>query len=218
MTNGQNTITFNSMENQSIYCEHCGASLRQRWDRITAGEAEFLIKFRDLIIQKGENLVNVPVEMYLSKVEYTDFQKLRFHALIAKHKEDGRHKRGWWVLTRRGNQFVKGEIQIPEKVRVFRNRITGYSENNVDIQTVLKTEPYWDNQDTIEFEVASEDVITDTTAQIVKKKKRLKKGQVPCPSCGEVLKKGADISDEKDGAVNVKYYYKCLSCGYRKDL
>lgn len=193
-------------------CEHCGASLNQRWDRITAGEVEFLIRFRDLIIANNKNLVNVPHEMKLSNVEYSDFQKLRYHALIAKYKEDGKCKRGWWVLTHRGNLFIKGELKIAEKVRIFRNRITGYSEELVTAAQVLETDPYWDNQDTIVFEGAGQDVIDDSKAEVIKKKRKKNDNKTYC-KCGGVMKKGFDMEENDDGSVRVKNYMKCIQCG-----
>lgn len=199
------------------HCEHCGASLRQRWDRITPGEVEFLIKFRDLVIANNKNLINVPKEMNLSNVEYSDFQKLRYHALIAKHKEDGAAKRGWWVLTHRGNQFVKGEIQIPEKVRVFRNRITGYSDYLVDIKKVMQTDPYWDTKDTITFEPADQETIDTSKAEVIKtKKKKYKKGTELCYRCQVPMKRGMETKEgDTPNSMKVRNFLVCPKCGYK---
>jgi hypothetical protein len=58
------------------------------------------------------------------------------------------------LLTKRGNQFCKGLIQIPEKVGTFRNIIRKKSMEVVGINDVLKGNdlPYWDKVDEYGFE------------------------------------------------------------------
>ena len=59
-------------------------------------------------------------------MEYNNFQKLRFHGLVA-HADENK-KSGYWLLTSRAGKFLRGEITIPKKVKTFRNRVIEHSE------------------------------------------------------------------------------------------
>lgn len=132
-------------------CPHCGASMKMYWHRLNSGLVHALVKVYTRVVEKNENKVSKK-ELNLTHSEYGNFQKLRFHALIAKYKENGQWVRGTWLLTHRGAQFLRGEIQIPRKVQTFRNKITAYDEEYVTVTDVIKERPYWDTAETfIEF-------------------------------------------------------------------
>ena len=129
-------------------CPHCGAKMQDYWQRLSPGLVNTLIKFRQAVLIKRENKVHVPKEVEFTKNEYKNFQKLRYHALVAKVKDkQGNRVSAYWLITRRGNQFCKGEISIPEKVKTFRNKIIEYGENKVNIAQVVESVPYWDQKD-----------------------------------------------------------------------
>lgn len=138
-------------------CPHCGASMRKNWYELTAGHVNALIKIHARVIEKGENKVSVPKEVPMTKVEYTVYQKLHFHALIAKVRENGRTKKGWYLITRRGADFLRGNIQIPDAVQSFRDHITAYSDNYVTVTDVLQSTPYWGDYENIRYEIAEND-------------------------------------------------------------
>lgn len=126
-----------SVENNC--CETCGAKLMGRWERLTPGLVRALIKFKREICARGRNDINPNRECKsMTHTELANFQKLRFHALVAKVKVDGAHVSGHWLLTGRGNQFLHGE-RIPLKVFIFRNKIEERSEETVDIREVLRS-------------------------------------------------------------------------------
>jgi hypothetical protein len=75
--------------------------------------------------------------------------------MVAKCRdEDGKRIGGKWLLTRRGNRFCKGLIEVPQKVGTFRNVIRKKSLEFVSIGKVLSNEelPKWDSIETMEFE------------------------------------------------------------------
>jgi hypothetical protein len=122
--------------------------MQDYWQRLSPGLVNTLIKFRQAVLRKRENKVHVPKEVEFTKNEYNNFQKLRYHALVAKVKDkQGNRVSAYWLITRRGNQFCKGEISIPEKVKTFRNKITEYGEKKVNIAQVVESVPYWDQKD-----------------------------------------------------------------------
>jgi hypothetical protein len=123
-------------------CPHCGAKMYQYWHKLTPILVRALISFRKAVINHDRNMIHVPDEVTLSKQEYNNFQKLRFHALVAKYKEGGDHKAGYWLLTHRGNQFLNGEIQVPYAVLTYRNQVIGHGGDLVTVGEVMKEELY----------------------------------------------------------------------------
>lgn len=157
-----------------VYCPHCGASMKKHWHRLSAGLATVLIKFRAAVIAHNHNDLHVPRDITLTKTEYNNFQKLRYHAMIAKVKNnDGDHISGHWLLTKRGNQFCKNLISVPDNVQTFRNKISNKSNKPVTIYDVLKMKdgdsPYWDAIHNFAYELhdvpdseIETDMLTDT--------------------------------------------------------
>lgn len=131
-------------------CPVCKASLKQYWHTITPGMINGLIKFKRAVVERGENKIHLLEDMTgknkLSRHEWNNWTRLRFHALVAKHKTDGEHDAGYWLLTRRGSEFLLGEAEIPQKVKTFRNRVIGYSEEKVKIKDVVGKMPYFEKK------------------------------------------------------------------------
>lgn len=140
-------------------CAYCGANVKKYWHRITPALVDALIKLKRSVIDKGENKVHLLKDFHgqneLTRHEWNNFTKLRYHGLAVKYKDDdGNHKGGYWLLTRRGSQFLRGEIEIPERVQTFRNRITDKSEVFVKVGDVVGSVPYIETIDDIDYELA----------------------------------------------------------------
>lgn len=130
------------MNNQEQHkCPNCGANMKKYWHTLSPVLVEVLFRFA-LISQKTNNRVHVPKDIALTTTEYNNFQKLRYFGLIAKYKENGENVAGYWVLTQRGEQFLKNEKGVPDKVETFRNRICSWSDNYVTYETFNKDQPY----------------------------------------------------------------------------
>jgi hypothetical protein len=132
---------------QKEVCPCCGASMRVYKEKLTKGLCLSLLKFRDVVIATNSNEIHVPTQVKFNHNEFGNFQKLRYHGLVAKvkDKETGEKKSGYWLLTRRGNQFCKSEIQISEFVETFRNKIVNRAEAKISISQVLGSDDnYWD--------------------------------------------------------------------------
>lgn len=153
MENQNGNQLVDSMDKDRV-CPCCGAKMTLHWHRLNKGLVKALIKFRKKVLEKGENKVLIS-ELDFSTTEFCNFQKLRYHAMIAKYKdENGKRIGGYWLLTKRGNQFCKGLIEVPEKVGTFRNIIRKKSPELLSIGKVLSNEdlPLWDSVETMEFE------------------------------------------------------------------
>lgn len=135
-------------------CPYCDASLRKHWHRIVPGLVSALVEAYRVVSKKGENHF-AKAELELTHAEYGSFQKLRFHALIAKYKdEDGRVVFGEWLITKRGGDFLKGKVAIPVSVQTFRNRVVDHDERLVFIRDVIKDPQYWQKHGEFDFDVA----------------------------------------------------------------
>lgn len=124
------------------FCEHCGASLKKYWYRITPGLVDVLIVILEQIRVKNQNSVNMKeLRDHLKPFQYTQSTKLRFHGLIAKDKVNGKWN-GHWLITKRGGEFLRGEISIPQKVQTFRNRVIDHDDITVTFRELMGADPY----------------------------------------------------------------------------
>lgn len=139
------------MTDQNEKCPHCGASLKKYWHRLTPGLVNTLVKVYTQVCSTGKNVINKK-SLNLSHSEYGNFQKLRFHALIAKYIVDGEWHKGEWLITHRGAQFLHGEIQVPVRVLTFRNHVEDHDEQLVTVTNVIGTQPYFEKE--FDYQVA----------------------------------------------------------------
>jgi hypothetical protein len=142
---------MNNQENH--HCPYCNAAIKKYWHRLTPLLVNTLVKFRSAVVRKNRNQIHVPDELELNTTEYNNFQKLRFHGLVAKFKEDGERKSGFWLLTKRGALFLKGELAVPIRVQTFRNEVVDHDEHKVYVSDVIQSTPYLETIDSIEYEI-----------------------------------------------------------------
>jgi hypothetical protein len=152
---------------EPAFCPCCGVKLNGRWENLSKGLVKSLIKFRQGVLDKNENSIHLQTDLLLSKNEYNNFQKLRYHGLIAHYRNPVTKEpvSGYWLLTRRGNQFAKGDIHIPKKVMIFRNKIFERSDEYVSIEEVMKDPNfnYWPSKFDTHFEFLDIHDVDDIT-------------------------------------------------------
>lgn len=160
-------------EEKSCKCPHCNANMIIHGHRISKGLSNALIKFRIQVLERNTNMIHLKNEVPLTKSEFTNFQKLRYHGLVAKYIDPvtKQHIAGYWLLTKRGNQFCKDQLSIPSIVYTFRNKIVDKHKVFVKLSEVLKGNdmPYWDVKEYFPFEFADimdiEEVAFDMNGQ-----------------------------------------------------
>lgn len=128
-------------------CPHCFASLKAFWHRLSPGLVSDLVKAIQLVHSKNKNEFSLH-DLDLSNSEYNNFQKLRFHALIAKVQEN----KGSWLITARGGQFLRGEITVPVSVQTFRNKVIGHAVEQVHISDYKNKIQEFDSQFAYEYQ------------------------------------------------------------------
>lgn len=140
-------------------CDHCGARLSGRWERVTPGLVNMLIKFRQAIHAKGKNDVNPNRDCQMTHSELANFQKLRFHGLVAHVEEEGERASGRWLITRRGQDFLRGVVAIAPEVFIFRNQIEKRTDkDSVFLKDIFKKDmPYFDEIHDFKYEPSKKD-------------------------------------------------------------
>lgn len=113
-------------------CPHCGANISPRWERLSPGLVECLIKAVQVVHRKRKNRFHWHKDLALTNNQSHNFQKLRFHGLIAHYeKEDA--EPGEWLITARGGEFLRGDASVPAKVLIFRNKVQDHGKDLVHI-------------------------------------------------------------------------------------
>jgi hypothetical protein len=130
------------------YCNECGAKLEARWERLSPLLVRDLVKMYMRVHEKNENSVSPSKELHLSATEYNNFQKLRFHGMVA-HVPN---VPGNWLLTHRAAQFLSGQIKVPRSVKIFRNRIQAHSPEMVNLKNVVADQPFLDMKENFFYE------------------------------------------------------------------
>lgn len=89
---------------------------------LNAGLVYCLTQAVKAVHRKNVNRFHLQKDLTLTKTQYNNFQKLRYHALIA-HADSQNPKSGEWLITARGGQFLRGETDVPRRVLVSANRV-----------------------------------------------------------------------------------------------
>ena len=141
-------------------CNGCGRPMGGYEIRISPLMVNALRKMIRADRVKGVNAIHLTkdtkgTDYELSHTEINNITRLRFHGLAAKYYEgtgdDKKRKQGVWVVTRRAAQFIKGEIQIPETVWIFNDRIIERSEYHTTMTEVMGSTPYLDTIEDIRY-------------------------------------------------------------------
>lgn len=142
------------MENINIptRCETCGAQTKEWWHGFTPGLFSILVKVVRQIKKDGSNDYNFKANGELTNNEFSNFPKLRVHGLVAPvTSEDGGRKAAHWLLTAKAGKFLRGEISIPRRVKTFRGRVTGHSEDLVHVTDFRNKVSWYQNE--FDFEI-----------------------------------------------------------------
>lgn len=115
------------------HCSHCGQTIKiYRY-----GISNSMVRVLKAMARAG-TYAGQPIDadkLDLKHSERTQLTKLRFHALIAKVKKDGRQVPRHWVITTKGWQFL-GNKPVPAKVIIYGNQVLGHDGGETSIRRV----------------------------------------------------------------------------------
>ncbi len=83
---------------------------------------------------RNGNAVNVENVEELTVNERRRATQLRFHALIAKVKRNGKHLDNMWCITWKGAAFLAGKIAVSKWVETIDNEVVSHSAKMVSIK------------------------------------------------------------------------------------
>jgi hypothetical protein len=135
--------------------------MKKYWAPLTKGYVRGLVKIKMAVIAKGENHVHPIRDCKLTQNERNNLTKLRFNAMIAKSG-----KKGYWLLTRRGSQFLRGKISVPREVLTWRNQVVDYSPLRVFVKDVLANSEIPEWPESFAFELAQPEGILAGTREV----------------------------------------------------
>ena len=118
------------------YCHHCGAKMVEYKHGLSKGLCRSLAK---VVTKFGERAMfgQDIAQMGLKSSEYCNFQKLRYWGLVVKVGDDG-GKGGKWRVTRKGMDFVSGNLTVPRFVWTYRGRVERVSDKMISIEQVTQ--------------------------------------------------------------------------------
>jgi hypothetical protein len=130
-------------------CSCCGGQVIEHTHHLAKGLVNTLIEVKKFVAENQKNKVHPIKDLKLGNFGYNNFQKLRYFGLMAHYTNPDTKKKeqGYWLLTRNGNSFVKGQLALPKQVRTMSNKISGKSIEKRFLSNILTSDdiPYWDD-------------------------------------------------------------------------
>lgn len=139
-----NLLAGKIMKQEKPKCPTCGHSITSgRWEKLSTGLVHNLVLAIQAVHRNGKNRFHYVNDLHLGHTAAANFQKLRYHALIA-HADSENPKSGEWLITKRGGQFLRGEITVPKAVLIFDNTIQEHGDQLVHIKEFRNLPPEFD--------------------------------------------------------------------------
>lgn len=200
-------------------CPTCGRSANKREVTVNSQAVATLLSIYKFCLEKHRHeFKRDEIDHLIAKgYSYGNFGYWKWFGVGFVYTPVGRGTGYWGFNLERIGEFFKGQRTI--YARVFKDplqpkgsQIT-YGEE-VYINQVRNIKDFIDeNREWIVKYIG--DAITTLGLRMLPKRKKLKKGQQPCPRCGEALVKRIDTSPgTSDNSLAVKEYWLCSTCKY----
>lgn len=122
----------------SEVCNHCGQRIQQAHKETMSRQKLTMLKAvaQHVIDTDSNDFKKSSVSTMQGNTAYANFQKLRYHGLIAHVTINGQRVRDRWLVTRNGWAFLRGELSLPKYVLVKNNHITTRSDLLISVRDV----------------------------------------------------------------------------------
>jgi hypothetical protein len=132
-----------AIEGKRFDCPMCKQTVKIYKRPLNASMAFVLITLARL--SKEDEWIHLPTFIKthgMSPTLYGDTTKLAHWGLL-EHKVDpalvdGNPNAGYWRVTAKGRQFVRGEIKVQKYIKIYNKRVLGFSKEETTIQQALK--------------------------------------------------------------------------------
>lgn len=125
-------------------CSHCLQVIKDAHkENVTQLKARMLRSCADYVLESGnKNFKKRQISEHGgTHTEYANFQKLRYHGLIAHATVNGQRLRDVWTVTRRGWAFLYGREKIAKYVVTRDNRVIDHSQDLISLSDVWRDMP-----------------------------------------------------------------------------
>lgn len=124
---------------KGVDCPCCGQFVKRYTYHLNASIGATLISLYKLH-EIGSEWIHVNTEIRPESGGY--FSLAKHWGLIEQrekddHERDAKRVSGYWKLTPKGNEFVRGIISVPKSVYCFDGKVLGFSEAQVNIHKAL---------------------------------------------------------------------------------
>lgn len=130
----------------SEICPHCGQPIKEAHKEVLNKMKLTMLQIAGRHVQQTLTndfmLRDFTAPKEAERPVWSNFQKLRYHGLVAKvkDKQTDRVVKGRWLITRNGWAFLRGDIELPKFVLVRNNHIVpdSHSKQLIGIRDVYR--------------------------------------------------------------------------------
>lgn len=125
-------------DNKGVSCPCCGQLVKVYRRKLTSSMARALIAMYSYQATGPWEAVHV-TNFDLPAFRGGDWAKTRLWGLSEEipNKDTKKRTSGYWRLTEKGRQFVRGEISIPSHKIIYNGKMIGESEEKISIKQAL---------------------------------------------------------------------------------
>jgi hypothetical protein len=128
---------FLQQVDKGTHCPCCGRYTKVYRRKLNAGLALFLIRASR---KYGDKWFHVNHDVKDHREFNADYGKLEYWGLIEPMSPtDKRPTSGYWRVTDKGRQFVRGEIALPAYMLVLNNKVLEAAQACIDIRDALRS-------------------------------------------------------------------------------
>lgn len=136
-------IFANNTMKEGSTCPVCEQNVKMYWKKIDSLMAYYLIKLHRVASNNPERTYfHVEDDLGVKQKVGGSFAKLRWWGLIEEQPKDknvtNKRTSGMWMLTQRGENFVKNRISVKKYVKLYNGKCHGADGHEVTIKQCLK--------------------------------------------------------------------------------
>jgi len=122
---------------KGVDCPCCGQFVKLYKRKLNSGMAVTLIRIYNQNKHDEENWIPVKEFLRINKYKNSHDWTLLKHWGLLQEKEQIENNinksSGYWKITKKGKEFVKNKISVPNKVHIYNNIVLGFSDDNTTI-------------------------------------------------------------------------------------
>ncbi len=125
---------------KGTHCKCCGQFVKTYKRKLNVGMCVVLIYLCKSGIKDYIHVEHFIKEKGLPQSFRADFHKLTLWKILeaqTEKREDGNPNTGYYKITEKGKCFARNEIEVPESVFIYNNKVEAFSEATINIKAAL---------------------------------------------------------------------------------